>query len=396
MTRRRQFFCGPLLWLACFSVMVAAIYQAHGSASAPKEEFRAAARRGRAVVLAVYAFRRNHGLWPCSLDELVPDYLNAAETRIWDLHLNPDGRWHLTCYLDLPDNATRYRVAADGKGAWVVTDGIYEAALGVEQALPVGPELPQDERIRRQVELLRRRTREMRPAFIHYKGLVSCLVRQGDLRAARDDARSCLRIWPDHWWPNTVLAEIDRRLGDVDGAQARLRKWAESHNDFTHRLFLVDFLYRAGRKAEARAALDSASALPLADLDPAFKTTGEDAVPMATVFAWNGALLGYRESWYDTALAVCNCWEEHYRAEQCSADAGFLIIRSACHLAQGRPLEASHQLKLYRNARANDGNKGWIEEVTPLEMAVSAKDRAFRFSAPDWRGELPPLFIQSE
>jgi len=39
--------------------------------------------RGAPVVRAVYKFQAACGLWPCSLDELVPDYASREQVRGW-------------------------------------------------------------------------------------------------------------------------------------------------------------------------------------------------------------------------------------------------------------------------------------------------------------------------
>src|SRR6266404_3635980 len=48
-----------------------------------KKELRAIAGRGQPIVTAIYRFKQERGLWPCSLDELSPEYLKGEQTKGW-------------------------------------------------------------------------------------------------------------------------------------------------------------------------------------------------------------------------------------------------------------------------------------------------------------------------
>jgi hypothetical protein len=43
-------------------------------------------KHGQPVVQAIFRFEADHGLWPDTLQDLVPNYLTAEEARLWRYH----------------------------------------------------------------------------------------------------------------------------------------------------------------------------------------------------------------------------------------------------------------------------------------------------------------------
>jgi hypothetical protein len=50
----------------------------------PGREARRALEDGKPIVRAMYEFKQERGLWPCSLRDLVPQYLSAEAARGWE------------------------------------------------------------------------------------------------------------------------------------------------------------------------------------------------------------------------------------------------------------------------------------------------------------------------
>jgi hypothetical protein len=113
---------------------------------------------------------------------------------------------------------------------------------------------------------------------------------------------------------------------------------------------------------------------------------------MAHFFAWNGAMLAYQEGWYDTALAVCDRWEDHVVRHY--GDPGYIPVRIACYLSQGQYEQAEALLPQLRKktflVEEAAGNYGWNwkERLQPLLDAVKAKDKTSATSLGAGRGRL--------
>jgi len=65
-------------------------------------------RQGAALVAALEAYRREHGVYPDSLPQLVPDHLARIDPPVWGL-----GRWRYRAYdapapAGSPDTVLRY------------------------------------------------------------------------------------------------------------------------------------------------------------------------------------------------------------------------------------------------------------------------------------------------
>ena len=380
---------------ATAAALLAAVSVQHGvrDASTPlqleqprRDKLLAIAEDGKPIVEAIYRFKDVRGLWPCCLADLMPAYLKVEQTRGWELEWRPSGWWQLTNYGGLPLWAVRYSVGGNEIG-WVVTDGEYTSSLGTEQLMPP-PVAHSEQEIRNvQFEELERRTKLEPPMIVHHKGLVSLHYKRHDLDQAWSACKDCLRRWPDHWWPNVMLARIENERGDAATAEARLRKWVKGHRDFTHVYFLVDFLYRTGQKEKAHAALKDAAKYPLAD-NTGCPDDGEVIGVLATSYSWKGAMMAYREEWFDALLAICDQWEKFDSEEdRHTGDGGYYAIRCAFYLNQGEFEKAADQLSRVRK-QLGDRNYGWNRNLDVLERAINAKDKSCRYAPKELSSEL--------
>ncbi len=382
------------VWIGALALVAALGYRVTIGATSQAEmpsldDLRAIARKGVPIVTAAYKFKAERGLWPSSLADLSPDYLAADKVEGWAIAWKPQGWWQVVNRAGLPDYAVRYQVGGNDNG-WAVTDGIYAELLGVEQPKPPPSKLtPLRKRELRRSELQRRIAREpMR--YVHRQALVGHYFQQKQYEEARQECLACQRICPDHWWPRVMRSRIDLKRGKKAQALAELRAWTSQYKDFTHRLFVAEFLMECGDKQAARVALRDAAKFPLAELFGS-NSVGEVLGWGETMFAWNGALMAYDQGWHDEARVVCDRWEEYYRKELNTGDPGFSAIRAACHLAEKDYVKAGVEAILARKL-LGERNRGWNWNFNLLEDAIKKKDATFRYK-PEGEPEPVPLLI---
>ncbi len=289
---------------------------AHGDTGRAQEEGRSRreelARNGDGIVAAVYEFKNRCGLWPCTMAELVPDYVSADAARGWRYEWRASGRWHLTHFVAPSETAVRYEHRADYEG-WQITDGVNGSNLGV--APPARPATPpsREELLRSMNAVMRRRIAADPKQLTHHQGLVCWLFRRGEFAEARAACARTLEVWPEHWWPNLMLALIDARLGAAAQSEGRLVRLAQKRADFNHAFFLAYFYAATNRTDEAMETLRGAAVLPLRKLDADWVNTGQQLGVMPTWHPWVAALMALRAKRYDVALAVCDRWERYWK-----------------------------------------------------------------------------------
>ncbi len=342
---------------------------------------------GKPIVAAIYLYRSKVGLWPHALDDLIPMYLKENQVGQWRFKWQPQGWWSLTNYEGVPEFAVRFERRLPTEG-WKLTDGVREVMLAVDQPgidLPLpGPDELWDEV---QADLNRRIARQ--PGMrVHYKGLISHLIRRKEYREALRVCEACLRTWPSHWWPTLMLATLESKAGASKGGDGRIRALACEYGDFIHWFFVAYNYSNRGKEVEADHALAQAAKSAMKDLDAKEETTGESLGTAVEAFAWWGAMMAYKGRHYDTALAVCDAWESH-RKEKGYGDESFYAIKAACFLALGELACASTQLKLAEEACRM--SNPWAGELDGLSDAIQRGDKHFSFSPSGYPGEFSPI-----
>jgi hypothetical protein len=337
------------------------------------------AAQGKPIVLAIYQFKRNSGLWPQRLKDLTPKYISEKKIDGWSYQWWPDqNRWHLTCYAFFPELAVRYEAGPSFNG-WKLTDGTRETKLQIKQPKCDDAPLPTNKLLRHlRQEMERRIAREPR-YLLHYKGLVSLLVRHKRYRDAAIVAQRCLKVWPDNWWINLMVALIEAKLGKKDQAGKQLGSWAKKKKDFGRYFFLAYYYGQTQQQRKMFATLEHATKFPLADIDSDFEKTGEQFGWGGEYLAIQGAMLAYQAQRYDIALAICNKWEAFVTKEKGYGDASYLVIRAASYLALGKFAEATRQAKAAFSQR--EDTRFWLDnEIESLHSSIVKKDKKFAFS----------------
>jgi hypothetical protein len=334
----------------------------------------ATAQQGTPIVTAVYEFKNRCGLWPCSLYELVPDYLPEEAGRGWHYEWKPSGWWHLTNYIDFPYWAVRYERRKDEEG-WQLTDGMDGIDLNVQQSKPIARVIPQEELLNNlRAEMGRRMAAEPK-RMLHYQGQVSWHYRRNELEEARAVCMRCLEVWPDHWWPNLMLSILDAQLGAFEQADLRFTRFTEQKADFNHFFLLAQFYLTQGQTERAFGALKQAATRPMGDLTDDMYTSDQPLGMMAYQGPWKAAVMAYRAKRYDVATAICDRWERYRIEKSPSADASFFAIRAACYLALGHFDQADEQIAEANRVRRS--NRQLAKNVDQLSTAIERRDSSF-------------------
>ena len=191
------------------------------------------------AVSAIYAFKNKNGLWPFSLQELIPEFLDPSEKINWLYQWRPD-YCKLIDRSFLPEFAWAYEF--DGEDScWKITDGVNEKKIDFAQPLPKKLPINTDMLLRRRNALILRRIQEFPKALIHYKGQISISFKEERFKDAFVECQRCLERWPDHWWPNVMMSSIEKELGMKERAENRLVQRAKKTAIFSDYFFLWKF-----------------------------------------------------------------------------------------------------------------------------------------------------------
>jgi hypothetical protein len=377
--RNRRFALGYTFVSMCVSAGLCSCEPMTGGAGGggpppTKEELHAIAARGQPIVTGIYRFKQERGLWPCSLDELSPDFIKDAQTKAWRLNWHPSGWWQLICQAGGTDWAVRYGHNGNDDG-WAITDGVHDELLKIKQPLPPPSTLSEAHIRENRVRHLYRRIERDPKRIVHRQALVATLYNVKDYKAARQVCIECQREWPEHYWPYLMLARIDAGRGDAATAEEKLRKWTYGHKEFNYYFLFAQFLYERGDKKGARVALRDGANFPLSTLFGS-ERAGENLGWTGTVFSWYGAMMAYDEKWYAIARQICTRWEEYL--EKRTVDPGYCAVLAACELAQGNYDQASVEAKRARKL-LRDRNYDWTANFNELEKAIEAKDKTFHY-----------------
>jgi tetratricopeptide (TPR) repeat protein len=363
---------------------------AAGRGAAPKKEdwdryVKEVQERGAPVVRAVYKFKASCGLWPCSLDELVPDYASREQLRGWSFTWNGGGWWYLTDYGAFPEELLRYDHRSARKAGWMATDGEWETWLEGGEIIPPKVDVSDKERDAARVAVLRARIDRYKDAIIHHQGLVCWYYSQEDYKSAREACEQCLKRWPGHWWPNLMLAYIERKQGLADEADKQLARFTADHDDLTHWYLAGQFYAEARRWDKAKEALAKAGQARLSGLHGE-KDSGEILGRSGEGFARDAAVLCYKQGWLEEALTVCDQWEQ-FRRKQGYGNMSYWAIRAACYLAQGKDEQARQAVDRIL-AEMKETNVG-VKHLEELDEAIKRKNHDYHYDP----GGYPPTSL---
>jgi Tetratricopeptide repeat len=377
---RRVLFCAAL---AALSSLLASC---RGGSAPPQEDWdrqvKEAQERGAPLVRAIYKFHATCGLWPCSLDELVPDYAGAQQVQGWGYAWRPSGWWSLKHYGAFPKALICYQHRDADEAGWYSCTGEDDDArlAGGEVDVPAA-DVSAEEKDAAHLALLRARVGRYKNRIIHHRGLICWYYTHGDYDSAREACEKCLRRWPDHWWPNLMMAYIEFKLGRIEDADARLARFTADHDDLSHWYLAAVFHLEAGQPEKARKELARAAKVPLADVSGKGSSDDGEVLGYSTGagIAWRAAGLCYRRGWFDEALAVADQWEQCEKKVWAGYQYG--AFQAACYLALGQEEKAREPLHRIMEERKTH-NVG-LENLDALEKAIERKDHDYRFDPGD-------------
>jgi tetratricopeptide (TPR) repeat protein len=342
---------------------------------------------GAPLVRAIYKYHAACGLWPYSLDELVPDYAGPQRIRGWDYTWRPGGWWYLTDYGAFPKELLRYDHVSDAKAAWMATDGDDDAWLDGDEVEPPKAEVPEKERDAARIIVLRSRIARYKNEIIHHEGLIYWYYTHGDYDNAREACEKCLKRWPSHWWPNLMMAYIEYKLGRIEDADERLERFTTEHDDLTHWYLAAVFHLEAGQPGKARKELARAAEVPLADLAGKGSSDDGEVLGYSTGYgiAWRAATLCCHQRWFEEGLAIADQWEccekkNPYGFHQ------YRAFQAASYLTLGNVDKAREPLRQVME-ESKTRNIG-LKNLDELEKAIERKDYAYRYDP----GDNPPPF----
>ncbi len=331
------------------------------------------AKEGEPLVQAIYKFRNEWGLWPISLDELPAPVLDKKAMPGWKYNWTGKG-WKLRHLQGFPDWAAYYVHQGEEVG-WKIGDGgDDEANLNVPVVKPKSEILPKETQIKKCETLFEKRVKAFPQQIIHYEGFATFFLKEGELESARKACVKCREKWPEHWWPNAVLAQIEAKMGRFDAAEKEFVAYTKKRKDFPHAFLLARFYAEAGKKQEAFKVLKEGCSLPIVDFDLPYKDTGENLVPGAKQVAWCGAWLCYELGNYDLGIEICDRWEKTAAEHFQKAAPRFSLLRAGCYLAKGDAVTAAQHVDKAKSHQHSFGDNSDIEAVS---SAVKAKNAAY-------------------
>jgi hypothetical protein len=357
------------------------LYSVHGGAQSDsttsghlEQRIKDVAARGKPIVDAIYQFKADCGLWPCSLRELIPDYLTSEQIRGWSYTWQPTNWWYLSDLGLFPENIIRYEFRGKQAG-WLITDGETETWIQKRKS-ETSPRKLSTEVQRKFVTALKSRIRNYKHEIIHYQGLICWYYQRGEYRSASEECAKCLRRWPNHWWPNLMMAYIEKKLDQEAGADKRLATFATRKSDLGHWFFVADYYLQTGQAKKCRHAMRTGSKAPIRDVFDG-RDAGELFGVSGELLAWQAAVLCYRQAWFEECLAVCDQWQAFEKEKGYLVDHSYWALRAACYLARREYEKANDaiqsMMKIYRR-------KGvWADHLTELEDSINRKDSQYKY-----------------
>lgn len=348
---------------------------AAAQALARDDHFAVFKARNTPIIEAIYTFKSNHGLWPCSLAELVPGLLKSQTIRGADYCWQTNS-WTLCGYEAFPRYILRYEMRGRGEAGWVIDDGvepkrIRNGAFALSQSAVSDAEMA-----RRRIAVLESRIHRYPNELVHHAGLVCLYFRRGCYRDARERCLQCAKRWPMHWWPHLMLGHIDIKLGLHDKAEQQFGMFTSPHDDLPHWYLIGQCYAAAGEMSKARRALARAARSPLPD-DTRFSPLNDPRLMRGGAgFAWEAAALCYNNSWFAESLAICAAWER-LRMQRGYGDQSYWSLRAACYLAQNKLPEA--RVAIDKMLVIAKQRSVWAANVNELKAAIQKHDSRYRY-----------------
>jgi len=324
----------------------------------PDEAQRKLADSMRPIVEAVYAFRSTHGLWPLSLEELAPEYLDAVPSAAW-YQWRPEGNCALST-TGAPPRAALVHVFGGIDAGWHVRVDRRYARLALPTP-PVEPARLSNEMIERAAREYDRRIAREPDNALHHRCKVSLLLEAGACEPAAAAAVAWCRAFPADLNAREAAhaVECSRRSGLQAGQRletawmkaghATLAEWSLYNNTYDYSIS-TDMMGAAVYK-------------PFAVSDVDWFIADVTAMTIAGHYLYNDP---------KKALSTCRRWKSESERLAQPLHPGFALVRAAAFVRAGRFERAEQELAGYAPVE-DEALKSLADEVRQRIAARSAE-----------------------
>lgn len=333
------------------------------------------ATTGLPILKALFRCYQQWGVWPISLEEIGPEWLPDSQIGRWKYHWRIE-YWVLEQHDWSSHSTIQYRWQK-GRGQWSLTDGASVVPLTVHSSPESSPLPESSKQVEVNLDLFVRRIKETNGKLIHYQGLISRLYREKRYLLAHAFCLKALQRYPRHWWPCSMLGDIEceSRLGSA--AEAHLMRLLKARQDFPHAFLLARYYRRKGERDKWKATIQRGLSMKVDYLHSPERNTGERLAHSAPEFFWKAAAQAYAASEPELTLAICKRWREHATAKNRYIYPDYYLYPAAINLAQGK-FDIARSL-VEKAEKATKRRHSMKKDVAQFAAALSRRDVSFRW-----------------
>lgn len=335
-----------------FGLRLLLMFLLTGSLTAP--DYKKIALGGQPTVQAIYEFKQQTGLWPLSIDELVPEYLPSRPSNWW--------MWQWPALYrpaGMPHTGIVYNFRPPDVG-WSSGGDFAKGPISLPKPPTTRPAPTPEQQFKNAMALLDARIRREPGDFARYHSRITYLVHQKHPAEAIDFAQQAEKRFPDQWWPPMVIAQLSEGADKIAAVTA-FSLWADHNPNFNNYWYLADYYRLNKQPVMALKALEQAAAYSV------LSRSYDRKVP--EFFYFSAAAYACKMQKYDLTLKICDRWGGN----------DSLAIRAGACLGLGRIAEAqSFALKAIEQQKKQ---AGWAGDLDRLDAAAKAGDTKFIYDA---------------
>lgn len=352
--------------VALIGGIVAAVAYFKQEAVANKAKYNTVAQTGAPILEAIYNYRNATELYPETTEDLSRVSDIHVDKSLWSYQWRNHSAWLNYIGKEVPFNMG-YSFAEQSPG-WS-SRRYPKMRIELPFVIPLRPERTQAEKYRLIVQEIERRIDRDGTKAIHYQGLISHRLNNGDVAGALADATRMHGRKLDPWWELQILVRLLHRLGQDNWAEREMRASAEQEKGFMPFFYLAWFYREAGRTEDALQALGKASASPFREM--------EGVHYAADYHFWLAATYAYQEQHPELVLAVCGVWDANGSLHG-SKSPDSQAFRAAALLAQGNTAQALSSID--RAIEMKGDCAIWSGNLDELSSAIRRSDKEYRWT----------------
>jgi hypothetical protein len=376
------YFLPALILLGCLGLLwksgtrMLSVNPFDDSVVPPSEiELKKAIDSGNRVVIGVNRFKREIGLWPISLEEVCPAYVDSATCSGWVYVWNANGDWKLLCQRFGPLPALVFQNSPDARG-WRIPNEFLGTPLNVPVPDADIAAADNEQRQTATLKCFRQRIHKEPNAEIHRQAFVLWLWDHQRHKEAIEGTDKCIERWPSDWWPRVVRALIENDLGRETEGERQLVEFVENNTSFGKLVCLAIYYSKIHHSEKLEQTLVRCRKVPIAGFDEDTNPNGTDSSPSADFLAWQLILYAYHLGKDELTISLCDHWEKYGVKALSFTYPSCYAVRAACLLRRGRFDDAQNDIR-----RLDDVSLSslWAQNVDKLIAAVRARDKQFRY-----------------